>query len=94
MPTYQGQLSEEQVLQLIAYIRSLGGTEQQTGATSGANTPSRNATTTGAVAPDAQRSNPLAPTQPRGNANTSTRTRVNAANANSGGASGRGNSNQ
>jgi cytochrome c oxidase subunit 2 len=93
MPTYQGQLSEEQILQLIAYIRSLGGTEQQSGATTGARTPSSSESTTGAVAPDAQRSNPLAPTQPRGT-NTSTRTQVNAANANRGGASGRGNSNQ
>jgi cytochrome c oxidase subunit 2 len=92
MPTYQGQLSEEQILQLIAYVRSLGGTQQQTGATAGANTPSQNATTTGAVAPEAQRLNPLAPTQPRGNANTPARTQVNAANANGG--SVRGNSNQ
>jgi cytochrome c oxidase subunit 2 len=97
MPTYQGQLSEEQVLQLIAYIRSLGSTQQDAGATTGSHPQSSNAaTTTGAVAPDSQRSNPLAPTQPHGagGANTSTRTQVNAANANSGGGSSRGNSNQ
>jgi cytochrome c oxidase subunit II len=29
MPTFQGQVSEEQLLQLIAYIKSLGGTGQQ-----------------------------------------------------------------
>ena len=31
MPTYQGQLSEEQVLQLIAYIKSLTRPEGQPG---------------------------------------------------------------
>ncbi len=30
MPTYQGQLDEEQLLQLIAYIKSLGTTERKT----------------------------------------------------------------
>jgi cytochrome c oxidase subunit II len=64
MPTYQGQLSEEQILQLIAYIRSLGE------AAGGATTPTGGAaqgeaTTREGVAPDAQRSNPLAPTQPQ-----------------------------
>ena len=41
MPTYQGQLSEEQILQLIAYIRSLGtGTEGgATGTATGATGP-------------------------------------------------------
>ncbi|MCA1633178.1 MAG: cytochrome c oxidase subunit II [Acidobacteria bacterium] len=64
MPTYQGQLSEEQILQLIAYIRSLGtGTED--GAT-GAATQGGSTTTTGGIAPDAQRSNPVGPTTPRG----------------------------
>lgn len=93
MPTYQGQLSEEQVLSLIAYIRSLGATDQQTGATVGANQQSPTTeTTTGAVSPNAQRSNPLSPTQPRANANTPARTEVNAANANRSGS--RGNSNQ
>ncbi len=61
MPTYQGQVSEEQVLQLIAYIRSLS-TETQSGGAG---------TVTGGVSPTTQRSNPLAPTAPRGaNANT------------------------
>src|SRR3712207_3690826 len=32
MPTFQGQLSEEQILQLVAYIRSLGPAGQQGGA--------------------------------------------------------------
>jgi cytochrome c oxidase subunit 2 len=36
MPTFQGQVSEEQILQLIAYIKSL--TKEQTGATGGTDT--------------------------------------------------------
>jgi len=55
MPTYQGQLSEEQVLQLIAYIRSLGA--EQGGAAGGAAAP-----LTGGGGPAQQRMNPLAPT--------------------------------
>jgi cytochrome c oxidase subunit 2 len=31
MPTYQGQVNEEQVLQLIAYVKSLGTEERKTG---------------------------------------------------------------
>jgi cytochrome c oxidase subunit 2 len=50
MPTYQGQLSEEQVLQLIAYIRSLSQVHTRGAITGGP--------------PAAQRSNPLAPTGP------------------------------
>jgi cytochrome c oxidase subunit 2 len=74
MPTYQGQLSEEQVLQLVAYIRSLSpgqpGTAGSTGAT-GAGGPqgaTRNPTTgptTGGVSPTQQRMNPIGPTDPR-----------------------------
>jgi cytochrome c oxidase subunit 2 len=63
MPTYQGQLSEEQVLQLIAYIRSLGGAETQ-GQRLGA-TDAGGATTTTGGSPDTLRSNPIAPTDPR-----------------------------
>jgi cytochrome c oxidase subunit 2 len=76
MPTYQGQLSEEQILQLIAYIRSLGDNAEGSsgaggagGATGGGG--AGGATTTGA-APDVQRSNPLAPTEPRGAGGRST----------------------
>jgi cytochrome c oxidase subunit 2 len=94
MPTYQGQLSEEQLLQLIAYVRSLGAEAGSATTGSKTQTPATD-TTSGAVAPDAQRSNPLAPTQPRANANTPARTQVNAANTNGGGAAGRGgNTNQ
>ncbi|MDT7604743.1 MAG: cytochrome c oxidase subunit [Acidobacteriota bacterium] len=94
MPTYQGQLSEEQLLQLIAYVRSLSS-EPGSATTGSRSATTSTETTTGAVAPDSQRSNPLSPAQPRGasGANSSTRTQVNATNANRGG-SGRGNSNQ
>jgi cytochrome c oxidase subunit 2 len=58
MPTFRGLVSEEQVLQLIAYIRSLtpqgGGAAGTTGG-QGA----------GSISPDSQRSNPIAPTDPR-----------------------------
>ncbi len=68
MPTFKGQLSEEQILQLVAYIRSLnpqagGGTTQGGGG-------STTGPTTGGISPTEQRSNPLAPTSPRqGSAN-------------------------
>ena len=32
MPTFQGQINEEQVLQLIAYVKSLGAEERKTNA--------------------------------------------------------------
>jgi cytochrome c oxidase subunit 2 len=62
MPTFQGQVSEEQILQLVAYIRSLAPAQQQQqgGASSGGTT-----TTTGGVSPTQQRSNPIGPTDPR-----------------------------
>jgi cytochrome c oxidase subunit II len=68
MPVFtEQQLSEEEILQLIAYIRSL--TPTPASGTGGAQTNSATGTTTGGVSPDAQRSNPLAPTSPRqGNA--------------------------
>jgi cytochrome c oxidase subunit 2 len=63
MPSYQGQVSEEQLLQLIAYIRSLGATQQGTTMTNAGGGQEEPSTTTG-IAPDAQRSNPLGPTSP------------------------------
>jgi hypothetical protein len=63
MPSYQGQVSEEQLLQLIAYIRSLGAPAQGTTMTNAGAGTEEPSTTTG-IAPDAQRSNPLAPTSP------------------------------
>jgi cytochrome c oxidase subunit 2 len=62
MPTFQGQLSEEQILQLVAYIRSLGPQVPQQGAP-GAQTTSP--TTTGGIPPQQQRANPIAPTGER-----------------------------
>lgn len=65
MPTYQGQVSEEQLLNLIAYIRSLG-TATEGGAGGATTTGGGSATTTTGIDPDAQRSNPIGPTSPRG----------------------------
>ena len=67
MPTFQGQVSEEQILQLIAYIRSLGQPAGGESATGGATQTGGTTTgpTTGGVSPVSQRSNPLAPTSPR-----------------------------
>ncbi|HEY0546352.1 MAG TPA: cytochrome c oxidase subunit II [Pyrinomonadaceae bacterium] len=71
MPTFKGQLSEEQILQLIAYIKSLSpgqtsGTQVTTPARS--NNPQAGAATPegqGAKSLDSQRSNPLNSTAPR-----------------------------
>lgn len=65
MPVFPDNLvSEEQLLQLIAYIRSIG--PQQAGASTGAASGNVNQGTTSVSPPDAGRANPLAPTQPRG----------------------------
>ncbi|MGI9108221.1 MAG: cytochrome c oxidase subunit II [Pyrinomonadaceae bacterium] len=67
MPAYQGQVSEEQLLQLIAYIRSLGAPAAAAGATTtmtNAQAGGEGTTTTTGLAPDTQRSNPLGPTSP------------------------------
>jgi cytochrome c oxidase subunit 2 len=67
MPAYQGQVNEEQLLQLIAYIRSLGAPEQQQGGSTmtNAGTGQEEPSTTTGINPDAQRSNPLNSTSPR-----------------------------
>src|SRR3712207_1662826 len=67
MPTFQGQLSEEQILQLVAYIRSLGTSEEGGGAAAqgGAASGSTTGPTTGGVSPTQQRMNPIGPTSPR-----------------------------
>jgi cytochrome c oxidase subunit 2 len=63
MPTFQGQLNEEQILQLVAYIRSLAPSQAGTeGATTGNTT---TGPTTGGVSPTQQRMNPIGPTDPR-----------------------------
>ena len=64
MPTFQGQLNEEQILQLVAYIRSLGPAGQPPGgAGTGAQTTS--GPTTGGIPPQQQRANPIGPTSER-----------------------------
>ncbi|MDQ3746635.1 MAG: cytochrome c, partial [Acidobacteriota bacterium] len=75
MPTFQGQVNEEQILQLVAYIRSLapseGGTGGSTGSTAAggaqgaAQGTSTTGPTTGGVSPTQQRMNPIGPTDPR-----------------------------
>jgi cytochrome c oxidase subunit 2 len=58
MPVYRGQLSEEQILQLIAYIRSLTDDPQaQQGGGAG--------TVNEGTSPTSQRSNPVGPTTPQ-----------------------------
>jgi hypothetical protein len=64
MPAYQGQVSEEQLLQLIAYIRSLGAPAAGGATTTNAGAGQGEPTTTTGIAPDAQRSNPVGPTSP------------------------------
>ncbi|HVF49181.1 MAG TPA: cytochrome c oxidase subunit II [Pyrinomonadaceae bacterium] len=65
MPTYQGQVNEEQLLYLIAYIRSLGTpVAGGTGAGAAGTTGGTGTTTTG-IQPDTQRSNPIGATDPR-----------------------------
>jgi cytochrome c oxidase subunit 2 len=71
MPTFQGQVSEEQLLQLVVYVRSLspaGSNGIETTAPARSNNPSTGAPTVGgqgAETPDALRSNPLSPTAPQ-----------------------------
>ena len=70
MPTFQGQVSEEQVLQLIAYIKSLAPAKTQGIATTEparSNNPPTGPATPGAQGArelDAQRSNPVGSTAP------------------------------
>lgn len=77
MPSFRGQVTEEQVLNLIAYIRSLGAAQPGGTTTSGGtvNTaaPAAGSTTTSGIAPSTQRMNPVGPTSPRTtqNANSS-----------------------
>jgi len=65
MPTFQGQLSEEQILQLVAYIRSLGPAEAGAAAAGSAPRTTTTGPTTGGVAPQQQRANPTGPTSER-----------------------------
>ncbi|MFL6209270.1 MAG: cytochrome c oxidase subunit II [Pyrinomonadaceae bacterium] len=76
MPSFRGQVTEEQILDLIAYIRSLNATPGAAAATGGSTTntaaPAPNSTTTSGINPNTQRSNPLNATSPRTGANANT----------------------
>jgi cytochrome c oxidase subunit II len=65
MPTFQGQLNEEQILQLVAYIRSLAPSPGGAAAGAQGAAPPGGTTTTGGVSPTQQRMNPIGPTDPR-----------------------------
>jgi len=66
MPTFRNQVSEEQILQLIAYIRSLGQPQGgESGGTAQGGGGTTTGPTTGGASPTTERSNPLAPTSPR-----------------------------
>jgi cytochrome c oxidase subunit 2 len=77
MPTFKGQLNEDQLLQLIAYIKSLSPGQSsgiETNAPASANNPQAGAATPegqGAKSLDSQRANPLNSTAPRPNQNGS-----------------------
>lgn len=68
MPTFQGLVSEEQLLQLIAYIKSLSGAPDAAGTSFGTSAGTaggaQRAPLGSTVEPSTQRSNPLAPSQP------------------------------
>jgi cytochrome c oxidase subunit 2 len=73
MPTFQGQVNEEQLLQLVTYIKSLSPSKtegKETTAPARENNPQTGAATPegqGAKSPESQRSNPVNTTAPRGN---------------------------
>ncbi|MCP9495970.1 MAG: cytochrome c oxidase subunit II [Pyrinomonadaceae bacterium MAG19_C2-C3] len=78
MPTYQGQLTEEELLQLVTYIKSLAPAQTDgisTNAPALSNNPSAGAPTLegqGASNPDAFRANPIGATAPSGGGTSST----------------------
>jgi cytochrome c oxidase subunit 2 len=75
MPSFRGQVTEEQILTLIAYIRALGappGAAATGGGTTNTAAPAPSSTTTSGIDPNSQRSNPLNATSPRTGANANT----------------------
>jgi cytochrome c oxidase subunit 2 len=75
MPSFRGQVTEEQILDLIAYIRSLNATPGAAttgGGTTNTAAPAPASTTTSGIAPDTQRMNPVGNTTPRAGANANT----------------------
>ena len=69
MPTFQGQVSEESILQLIAYIKSIGPHVRETGA-SGAAAPAAASPTPASAPPAAPSAPPAAPRNQPGQART------------------------
>jgi cytochrome c oxidase subunit 2 len=67
MPTFQGLVSEEQVLQLVAYVRSLGQEGQGGAGASGAGTATPSGAAGGNASPGREAGNPAA-SQSKGNA--------------------------
>ncbi|MFN7945383.1 MAG: cytochrome c oxidase subunit II [Blastocatellia bacterium] len=66
MPTFQGLVNEEQLLQLVAYVKSLGSTQgAAANAPTGSTTPGSRGSASQPAEPKSQRSNPLAPNQPQ-----------------------------
>lgn len=65
MPTFQGQISEEELLQLISYIKSLSPNRTQgTNVSANSNTQTAAPATPNTKSPDEQRSNPIGSTPP------------------------------
>jgi hypothetical protein len=67
MPTFKGLLNEEQLLQLTAYVRSLGAEGQTGGATSGPNPTQQAAGPDGQLAPHVERDLMMKPNSPAEN---------------------------
>ena len=88
MPTFQGQVSEEQLLQLVTYIKSLSPAQTkglETTAPARENNPRTGVATPdsmGASSPDAQRSNPVGSTPPNANQGGTTSTDAQRSNTN------------
>lgn len=71
MPTFKGQVTEEQLVSLVAYIKSLsGGNGAVSGTAGGASSPATTTDGNGAMSGNANSSNLVAPRADRGNPNS------------------------
>ena len=72
MPTFKGQVTEEQLVSLVAYIKSLSGNTSGSGNTTNSTSPSTSTTGAGRnnVMSNASQSNTVAPITDRGQSNT------------------------
>jgi cytochrome c oxidase subunit 2 len=72
MPTFKGQVTEEQLVSLVAYIKSLSGNTSGSGNTTNSTSPSTSTTGTGRnnVMSNTSQSNTVAPITDRGQSNT------------------------